>query len=390
MKIKLIRTSTVPTSLTSFLNGVFEVLMSNYELLLVSSPGKELDELHNKYGVKTIGVSMQRRFSPLKDLISLWKLILVFHKEKPYMVHSMTPKAGLLCMLAAWITRVPRRVHTFTGLVWPTATGFSRKILMATDWLTCACATHIIPEGKGVMDDLQQHITHKPMKVLGYGNVRGVDMDYWRKANASSNKLREIKRDDVFTFIFVGRIVRDKGINELIAAFDKLSQEHEVRLLLVGTFEDALDPISESTKKIIEGNSSIEYLGPQYGTDLLACYAASDCFVFPSYREGFPNTVLEAGAMELPSIVTDINGSREIIVCRNEENTSPIRDMKLCDNGIIIPPRNEELLYKAMEEVFKNDNVRAVMVSQAREMVASRFEQSFVQKCLLDFYEEII
>lgn len=390
MKIKLIRTSTVPTSLTSFLNGVFEVLMSNYELLLVSSPGKELDELHNKYGVKTIGVSMQRRFSPLKDLISLWKLILVFHKEKPYMVHSMTPKAGLLCMLAAWVTRVPRRVHTFTGLVWPTAIGSTRKILMATDWLTCACATHIIPEGKGVMDDLQQHITHKPMRVLGYGNVRGVDMDYWRKTNASSNKLREIKRDDVFTFIFVGRIVRDKGINELIAAFDKLSQDHKVRLLLVGTFEDALDPVSESTKKIIEGNSSIEYLGPQYGTDLLACYAASDCFVFPSYREGFPNTVLEAGAMELPSIVTDINGSREIIVCRNEENTSSIKDMKLCDNGIIIPPRNEDLLYKAMEEVFKNDSVRAAMASQAREMVASRFEQSFVQKCLLDFYEEII
>lgn len=390
MKIKLIRTSTVPTSLTSFLNGVFEVLMSNYELLLVSSPGKELDELHNKYGVKTIGVSMQRRFSPLKDLISLWKLILVFHKEKPYMVHSMTPKAGLLCMLAAWVTRVPRRVHTFTGLVWPTATGSARKILMATDWLTCACATHIIPEGKGVMDDLQQHITHKPMRVLGYGNVRGVDMDYWRKTNASSNKLREIKRDDVFTFIFVGRIVRDKGINELIAAFDKLSQEHKVRLLLVGTFEDALDPVSESTKKIIEGNSSIEYLGPQYGTDLLACYAASDCFVFPSYREGFPNTVLEAGAMELPSIVTDINGSREIIVCKNEENSSPVKDMKLCDNGIIIPLRNEDLLYKAMEEVFKNDKVRAAMASQAREMVASRFEQSFVQKCLLDFYEEII
>lgn len=389
MKIKLIRTSTVPTSLTSFLNGVFEVLMSNYELLLVSSPGKELDELHNRYGVKTIGVSMQRRFSPLKDLISLWKLILVFHKEKPYMVHSMTPKAGLLCMLAAWITRVPRRVHTFTGLVWPTATGSTRKILMATDWLTCACATHIIPEGKGVMKDLQ-HISHKPMKVLGFGNVRGVDLDYWRKTNASSNKLREIKRDDVFTFIFVGRIVRDKGINELIAAFDKLSHEYKVRLLLVGTFEDALDPVAVPTKKIIEVNSSIEYLGPQYGTDLLACYAASDCLVFPSYREGFPNTVLEAGAMELPSIVTDINGSREIIVCRNEENTSPIRDMKLCDNGIIIPPRKEDFLYKAMEEVFKNDNVRAMMASQAREMVASRFEQSFVQKCLLDFYEEII
>lgn len=390
MKIKIIRCSTVSLSLSSFVETSIKHLMSRYDLVLLSSPDQNLEELGVKFNLKTIGVLMQRRISPLKDFISLWKLILVFHKEKPYMVHSMTPKAGLLCMLAAWITRVPRRVHTFTGLVWPTATGLTRKILMATDWLTCACATHIIPEGKGVMNDLQQHITHKPMKVLGYGNVRGVDMDYWRKANASSNKLREIKRDDVFTFIFVGRIVRDKGINELIAAFDKLSQEHTVRLLLVGTFEDALDPVSESTKKIIEVNTSIEYLGPQYGTDLLACYAASDCFVFPSYREGFPNTVLEAGAMELPSIVTDINGSREIIVCKNEENTSPIKDMKLCDNGIIIPPRNEDLLYKAMEEVFKNDSVRAAMASQAREMVASRFEQSFVQKCLLDFYEEII
>lgn len=389
MKIKLIRCSTISLTLSSFVETSIKHLMSRYDLVLLSSPDQNLEKLGLKFNIKTIGVLMQRRMSPVQDLRSLLNLIKVFHKEKPYMVHSMTPKAGLLCMLAAWITRVPRRVHTFTGLVWPTATGLSRKILMATDWLTCACATHIIPEGKGVMKDLQ-HISHKPMKVLGFGNVRGVDLDYWRKTNASSNKLREIKRDDVFTFIFVGRIVRDKGINELIAAFDKLSHEYKVRLLLVGTFEDALDPVAVPTKKIIEVNSSIEYLGPQYGTDLLACYAASDCLVFPSYREGFPNTVLEAGAMELPSIVTDINGSREIIVCRNEENTSPIRDMKLCDNGIIIPPRNEDFLYKAMEEVFKNDNVRAMMASQAREMVASRFEQSFVQKCLLDFYEEII
>lgn len=389
MKIKLIRCSTISLTLSSFVETSIKHLMSRYDLVLLSSPDQNLEKLGLKFNIKTIGVLMQRRMSPVQDLRSLLNLIKVFHKEKPYMVHSMTPKAGLLCMLAAWITRVPRRVHTFTGLVWPTATGLSRKILMATDWLTCACATHIIPEGKGVMKDLQ-HISHKPMKVLGFGNVRGVDLNYWRKTNASSNKLREIKRDDVFTFIFVGRIVRDKGINELIAAFDKLSHEYKVRLLLVGTFEDALDPVAVSTKKIIEVNSSIEYLGPQYGTDLLACYAASDCLVFPSYREGFPNTVLEAGAMELPSIVTDINGSREIIVCRNEENTSPIRDMKLCDNGIIIPPRNEDFLYKAMEEVFKNDNVRAMMASQAREMVATRFEQSFVQKCLLDFYEEIV
>lgn len=389
IKNKIIRSVTVSQSLGFCREVMIKMRAMGYDMVAVTSPGPELDELRDKDGFHCVAVPMERHISVLNDLKSLIRMIGVFRKEKPQVVHSMTPKAGMICMVAAWVTRVPRRVHTFTGLVWPTATGSTRKILMATDWLTCACATHIIPEGKGVMNDLQ-HISHKPMKVLGYGNVRGVDMDYWRKTNASSNKLREIQRDDVFTFIFVGRIVRDKGINELIAAFDKLSQEHKVRLLLVGTFEDALDPVSESTKKIIEGNSSIEYLGPQYGTDLLACYAASDCFVFPSYREGFPNTVLEAGAMELPSIVTDINGSREIIVCRNKENASPIKVMKLCDNGIIIPPRNEELLFKAMEEVCKNEDLRSAMATQAREMVASRFEQSFVQKCLFEFYEEII
>lgn len=208
MKIKLIRCSTISLTLSSFVETSIKHLMSRYDLVLLSSPDQNLEKLGLKFNIKTIGVLMQRRMSPVQDLRSLLNLIKVFHKEKPYMVHSMTPKAGLLCMLAAWITRVPRRVHTFTGLVWPTATGLSRKILMATDWLTCACATHIIPEGKGVMKDLQ-HISHKPMKVLGFGNVRGVDLDYWRKTNASSNRLREIKRDDVFTFIFVGRIVRD-------------------------------------------------------------------------------------------------------------------------------------------------------------------------------------
>ena len=390
-KNKIIRSVTVSQSLDFCREVMIKMRAMGYDMVAVTSPGPELDELRDVDGFHCVAVPMERHISIVRDLKSLIKMIRVFRKEKPQVVHSMTPKAGMICMVAAWLTHVPVRIHTFTGLVWPTATGMKRKLLMMTDWLTCACATHVIPEGQGVLNDLKNGgITKKPMKVLGYGNVRGVDMDYWRKTNASSNKLREIQRDDVFTFIFVGRIVRDKGINELIAAFDKLSQEHKVRLLLVGTFEDALDPVSESTKKIIEGNSSIEYLGPQYGTDLIACYAASNCFVFPSYREGFPNTVLEAGAMELPSIVTDINGSREIIVCKNEENSSPVKDMKLCDNGIIIPLRNEDLLYKAMEEVFKNDKVRAAMASQAREMVASRFEQSFVQKCLLDFYEEII
>lgn len=154
-------------SLKVFLNGFIEDMMGKHDVTLLSSPAEELDYMRDTYGIKTIAIPMERHISLSKDLKSLVQLIKVFRKEKPYMVHSMTPKAGLLCMIAAWVTRVPRRVHTFTGLVWPTATGYKRKILMLTDKILCVCATHIIPEGEGVKSDLQNHITKKPMKVLG-------------------------------------------------------------------------------------------------------------------------------------------------------------------------------------------------------------------------------
>ena len=223
-KRKVIRAVTVSMSVGFFTPMVKDLQRKGYEVVSVSSPGPEL-EILRELGVMTLEVPMERRMSPWKDLKSLLQLIQIFNKLKPYMVHSMTPKAGLLCMLAAWITRVPRRVHTFTGLVWPTASGLSRKILMFTDWITCACATHIIPEGQGVMNDLQQHITKKPMKVLGYGNVRGVDMMRFSRRPEVLSKAKEYLKEGIFTYIFVGRLVRDKGINELVEAFSRLQNK---------------------------------------------------------------------------------------------------------------------------------------------------------------------
>lgn len=172
-KYKIIRACTVPQSL-GFVTGMLPDLQKKYEVVLLSSSGPEWKEVHGLYpDVKCMEVNMERRISPIKDIKSLWQLWLTFCKEKPKMVHSMTPKAGLLCMLAARMAGVPVRVHTFTGLVFPTSVGLKKKILMATDWLTCACATHIIPEGEGVKNDLLNNgITKKPIKVLGYGNCR--------------------------------------------------------------------------------------------------------------------------------------------------------------------------------------------------------------------------
>lgn len=374
-KKKIIRAVTVDQSL-GFVEPLLDSLLRKYEVQLLSSPGEKIVSLSNQYNIKRHCINIERHISLINDVKSLFRIIKVFRKEKPYMVHSMTPKAGMLCMLAAWLTRVPRRVHTFTGLIWPTATGLKRKILMVTDWLTCACATHIIPEGKGVMNDLQSHITNKPMKVLGYGNVRGVDMERFSRRQEVEEMAKGIKKEGIFTFIFVGRIVGDKGINELVSAFTELHKKYEnTRLLLVGRFENELDPLKAETKEKINDSLFIEYLGQKSGDDLISYYAASDCFVFPSYREGFPNTVMEAGAMGLPSIVTDINGSREIII-----------DGK---NGVIIPSKDVEALYHAMEEMITNSDKTKEYADNAREMIASRFERGFVRKCLYDFYEEI-
>lgn len=293
------------------------------------------------------------------------------------MVHSMTPKAGLLSMMAAWFCRVPVRVHTFTGLVFPTATGLTQKILIFTDRITCACATHIVPEGEGVKNDLiNYHITNKPLKVLGHGNVRGIDLAHYNpelpEVQAEAAKIR---KPDTFTFVFVGRLVRDKGINELVEAFDRVNKEYpKTLLLLVGWQEPDLDPLKPETLAKIDYNKNIEAVGEQ--VDVRPWLAASDAFVFPSYREGFPNVVIEAGAMGLPSIVTDINGSREIIIEGK--------------NGTIIPPRNTDALYQSMKTFLEQSGKRIQMASNARPLIASRYEQSYVRNCLKDYYKEIL
>lgn len=376
-KKKIIRTSTIPLSLELFCRGLLREMSEEYEVVAMSSPGELLDVVEQREGVRCIRTKMERHISPLRDMVSLFRIIKIFKKEKPDIVHSMTPKAGLLCMMAAWITRVPVRIHTFTGLVFPSATGLKRQILMATDRLTCRCATHVIPEGEGVKNDmLNNHITRKPLRVLGYGNVRGVDMAFYDRTPEVMAIVKKLRDEKLTTFVFVGRICRDKGIEELCKAFDRLSKEHgKTRLWIIGPDESNVDPIPESAWSIMRENTHIQALGMLRDEQLLAHYAAADCFVLPSYREGFPNTVLEAGAMGVPSIVTDINGSREIII----EG----------ENGTIVPPHDSESLYQAMKQMTENPEIRKRMAGNARRLIADRFEQGCVRKCLYDFYHEI-
>ena len=277
-------------------------------------------------------------------------------------------------MMAAWICRVPVRIHSFTGLVFPTASGLKQKILIATDSITCACATTVLPEGKGVQRDLERfRITSKPLNIIGNGNINGIDLEFFDQTPAILKQAEKYRKEEVVTFCFVGRIVRDKGINELVSAFQRLHQAYpNTRLVLVGPFEEQLDPVLPETRQMIEQHTAIEWMGWQ--DDIRPFLAASEVFVFPSYREGFPNVVLQAGAMGLPCIVTDINGSNEII----SESI----------NGCIIPSQNEQALYEAMEKML-NQEERQKLAQQARPQIANRYERKALWKELLKFYRSL-
>lgn len=374
--LKLIRTSTIPASLENLLKGQLKMLSKYYNVLAVSSPGDDMETIEEREGVRTIAIPMERRISLIKDFISLIRLIVLFAKERPDMVHSITPKAGLLSMLAAWITRVPVRMHTFTGLVFPTATGKMQKLLIAMDRLTCFCATHINPEGEGVKRDLVNYnITSKPLHIIANGNVNGIDLEYFDKTPEVVEKACSYKKEGTFTFCFVGRMVRDKGINELVHSFLRLYQKDErVRLLLVGPFEKELDPVLPEVEEHILHHPGICYMG--YQNDVRPFLVASDALVFPSYREGFPNVVIQAGAMGLPAIVTDINGCNEIV----------LPDL----NGVIIPSKDEQALYESMKYFASHPVEVEKMAANARPLIASRYEQRIVWNALLDEYKSII
>ena len=377
---KLIRTAAIPGSLLNLLKGQLRFLNQYYEVVGVASHGKALQLLEENEGIRTIPVNIERAISPFKDVVSLYKLYQLFRKEKPFMVHSITPKAGLLTMVAAYCARVPRRVHTFTGLLFPTQKGFMKKLLLYLDKVICYCATHVYPEGNGVKNDLiNSKVTKKPLKVIGHGNIKGVDLQLFDPSLFDQNmiethrKTNRLSKSD-FVFVFIGRLVNDKGINELVNAFSRLTEfQPNVKLLLIGHVKGESDVLPEHTWHTIETHKSILFVGPQ--NDVRPFLALSDALVFPSYREGFPNVVLEAGAMGLPCIVTDINGCNEIITHG--------------ENGMIIPSKDEKALLQAMTTFVTDSMLVSKFAQNARPMIASRFERNILWKAVLEEYRRI-
>lgn len=356
--------TTVPETLASILLGQPSYLATHFDVSLVTSPGPMVERVRQGEGLSIEIVRMERGINPFKDLISIWHMWRTLRRLRPDIVHSYTPKAGLVTMVSAWLCGVPVRVHTFTGLIFPTATGLKQQILIWVDRLICACATHVVPEGMGVQRDLESYsITRKPLKVIGYGNIAGVDTAHFSpeaagvQSAAAELGARLKLVPQAMVFCFVGRLNKDKGITELCAAFDALPEQ--AHLLLVGGLDHSA-PISNDLQERIKNNPRIHALG--FMEDIRPVLRLASVLVLPSYREGFPNVVLQAGSMKLPVIATDINGCNEII--------------EPGFNGWLVPPRDAKALMVAMQEAMQTPlNSRKKMGESARSRVQQRFEQ---------------
>jgi glycosyltransferase involved in cell wall biosynthesis len=376
-KPRLLRITTVPMSLKFLLKGQLGYMQSNgFEVLALSADGPEIKAVTEE-GVKHQIVKLTRKITPLTDLWSVFQIMCVIWKFKPHIVHTHTPKAGLIGMIAAWICRVPIRMHTVAGLPLMEAKGIKRKILLITERVTYACANHVYPNSKALSFYIQEHVysSTSKFKVIGEGSSNGIDTTFFSVTDDVRNAARVLKEKNnlknELTFSFVGRIVKDKGINELLKAFDQLSHEVECKLILVGPFEDDLDPISEESRAILKNNKHIVTTG--YVNDVRPPIAASDVFVFPSYREGFPNVVMQASCLQRACIVSNINGCNEIIKDR--------------ETGLIVEPKSETQLYDAMKFMAMNPSLCEEFGSRSRKFVADNFDQQYLWALILKEYK---
>lgn len=371
----LLVVTTVPETLATILRDQPRFLSRHFAVHLMTSPGPALEGIRRAEGVDVHVVPMSRGIDPLADVMSLVRAMGLMRRLRPDAVHSYTPKAGLIAMVAGFVCRVPVRIHTFTGLIFPARKGPGRSILVWADRLIAFCATTVVPEGAGVKRDLERFgITRKPLRVIGHGNIAGVDTTRFDPARP---ELRALETDlrgrlglppDAFVFCYVGRLNRDKGVVELVGAFSDLPVR--AHLIVIGDLDDSL-PVDRATMEKIARHERIHWLG--FLQDVRPALCVADVLVLPSYREGFPNVLLEAGAMGLPAIATDINGSNEII----EPGL----------NGWLVKPASVRELREAMIEAMgcPGESLAAIGHS-ARSRVCDRFDRRLHWQRLLDFY----
>jgi len=383
IKPKLLRVTTVALSLDKLLEGQLEYMSDFFEVTATCSPSETIPRIEEREAVKIYPITMYRGISPLRDLISIFKLTKLLIRLKPDIIHSHTPKAGLVAMSAAFLCNSKVRIHTVAGLPLESETGLKRKLLILIEKTIYRIATKIYPNSYSLLNFIKENNlirNENKLKVICNGSSNGIDLSHFYvsidvKKQAIELKLKLGIKDTDFIFTFVGRIVKDKGIEELVEAFQYVSENRDnVKLLIVGPFENERDPISEEVKSILKSNIDIMSVGLQM--DIRPYLALTNVFVFPSYREGLPNVVLQAGAFKLPTIGTNITGTTDII----EDNV----------NGLIANVADSISLYQLMNKLYHSESERARLGSNLHKTVTEKYKQKLVWEALKNEYFNLL
>jgi len=362
---KMIIIVTVPVVLETWLKGQPKFLSRYYDVEIITSNASNIKDIEKYEGVNIKLVDFNRDINVFKDLKILIQLLFYFLKVKPTFVYTLTPKAGLLGMLASWMAQVPYRVHNVVGLPLLEATGNRKILLEATEKITYFCSTNLYCNSK-VLRNVVSVLSKKKVDVIANGSVNGVDTKLFQDT-FSDNKKNELRKSlgfekNNFIITYVGRIVNDKGINELIEAFQVLSNNFEdVKLLLIGDYINEHDSISKESIELLKNNKAITHL--EFQEDVGKYFSISSLFVLPSYREGLPNVLIEAGSYGLPLIATDINGCNEVI----EHNL----------NGLLIEKKNSRALLEAIERFILDSEFYAYVKVNVRKSIVEKYDQTY-------------
>lgn len=373
MKKKICFVVSAPVTAKAFLVKHFEYLSKEFDITLVANYETQTD-FEIPFIKNTKHIAIHRSISPIKDFMAVISLYFYFKKQSFDAVHSVTPKAGLLAMMASWMSRTPIRIHIFTGQVWHTQNGFKKHFLKFLDKLIVFFATHILVDGQSQRQFLIDNkiITNKNSQVLGKGSISGVDVQKFNPSSEIRNTFRKklnFKDDDV-VFSFLGRMNTDKGILDLAKAFQLLNADFSnVKLLLIGFDEENMQ------EKIREMHTeNIIYFGPTPKPQEVL--QAADVFCLPSYREGFGTCVIEASLLELPIICSDTYGLAETIV----ENKTGLRH----------EVKNVNQLYNQMKLLTQNEVTRTFLGKNGRQYVLEHFSADEISSLWLEFYKNIL
>ena len=349
---------------------------AGFDLTVVADANSEFEQAAGRLGIRAVGIPMRRAPSPRHDLASLRAMVAFMRSQRFDVVHSVEPKAGLLAMLSAAVARVPVRMHTYTGQVWVELTGWWREAARAGDWTIGHTGTQLLADSASGAEFLvsQGIVDGRKIAVLGSGSISGIELALFRPgrddADAIACRSSLGISPDAKIILFVGRVVEDKGIGELLDAFDQIvAVDPDVHLVVVGPLEPERAPLPPALLARLTGTSRVHYTGRQ---DPVPFFRASDLFCLPSYREGFPTVVLEAAACGVPSVASDIIGNVDAVV----NGTT----------GVLVPVKSSGDLADALRRLLRDRDLRRELGDAGLDRVRREFDSRRVNASLAETY----